>query len=213
MRHDPDILLLGEMREMETIKLALGCASMGMLVFGTLHTNNAAKTVDRIINTFPADEQNQVRVMLSGCLAGVVAQLLCKRIPEGTCAVHEILSRTRRCPTRFAAVRFQHQIDHRERWRRRHDHDDNSPHEPVIDGHDRAEGKSYMPARAEWPRSRPLLKPGDLDGGQFEISRPRRRGNRYSCFRGRRWHRRARRYALPTRSAFTIFIAGFVRSF
>ena len=91
MRHDPDIVLLGEMREMETIKLALSCASMGMLVFGTLHTNNASKTVDRIINTFPADEQNQVRVMLSSCLAGVVAQLLCKRIPSGRCAVHEIL--------------------------------------------------------------------------------------------------------------------------
>jgi twitching motility protein PilT len=91
MRHDPDIILLGEMREMETIKLALGCASMGMLVFGTLHTNNAPKTVDRIINTFPAEEQNQVRVMLSSCLAGVVAQLLCKRVPKGRCAVHEIL--------------------------------------------------------------------------------------------------------------------------
>ena len=91
MRHDPDIVLRGEMREMETIKLALSCASMGMLVFGTLHTNNAAKTVDRIINTFPADEQNQVRVMLLSCLAGVVAQLLCKRVPKGRCAVHEIL--------------------------------------------------------------------------------------------------------------------------
>jgi twitching motility protein PilT len=91
MRHDPDIVLLGEMREMETIKLALGCASMGMLVFGTLHTNNAPKTIDRIINTIPAEEQNQVRVMLSSCLAGVVAQLLCKRIPKGRCAVHEIL--------------------------------------------------------------------------------------------------------------------------
>jgi len=91
MRHDPDILLLGEMREMETIKLALGCASMGMLVFGTLHTNNAPKTVDRIINTFPAEEQNQVRIMLGSCLAGVVAQLLCKKIPKGRCAVHEIL--------------------------------------------------------------------------------------------------------------------------
>ena len=66
MRHDPDILLVGEMRELETIKLALGCASMGMLVFGTLHTNNAPKTVDRIINAFPADDQNQVRVMLAG---------------------------------------------------------------------------------------------------------------------------------------------------
>ena len=91
MRHDPDILLLGEMREMETIKLALSCAAMGMLVFGTLHTNNAPKTVDRMINAFPADEQNQVRVMLSSCLVGVVAQLLCKRIPSGRVAVHEIL--------------------------------------------------------------------------------------------------------------------------
>ena len=91
MRHDPDVVLIGEMREMETIKLALGCASMGMLVFGTLHTNNAPKTVDRIINTFPADEQNQVRVMLSSCLAGVVSQLLCKAQPSGRCAVHEIL--------------------------------------------------------------------------------------------------------------------------
>ena len=91
MRHDPDILLLREMRELETIKLALGCASMGMLVFGTLHTNNAPKTVDRIINAFPGDEQNQVRVMLAGCLSGVVAQLLCKRQPKGRVAVHEIL--------------------------------------------------------------------------------------------------------------------------
>ncbi len=91
MRHDPDIVLLGEMRELETIKLALGCASMGMLVFGTLHTNNAPKTVDRIINTFPAEEQNQVRVMLSGCLAGVVSQLLCKKAGGGRVAVHEIL--------------------------------------------------------------------------------------------------------------------------
>ncbi len=91
MRHDPDILLVGEMRELETIKLALSCASMGMLVFGTLHTNNAPKTVDRIINAFPANDQNQVRVMLAGCLAGIVAQLLCRRIPKGRCAVHEIL--------------------------------------------------------------------------------------------------------------------------
>jgi twitching motility protein PilT len=91
MRHDPDILLVGEMRELETIKLALGCASMGMLVFGTLHTNNAPKTVDRIINAFPSDDQNQVRVMLAGCLSGIVAQLLCRRIPKGRCAVHEIL--------------------------------------------------------------------------------------------------------------------------
>src|SRR5271165_2245231 len=91
MRHDPDIVLIGEMRELETMKLALSCASMGMLVFGTLHTNNAPKTVDRIINAFPADDQNQVRVMLAGCLAGIVAQLLCRRVPKGRVAVHEIL--------------------------------------------------------------------------------------------------------------------------
>ncbi len=91
MRHDPDIVLVGEMRELDTMKLALSCASMGMLVFGTLHTNNAAKTVDRIINAFPSEEQNQVRVMLASCLRGVVAQLLCRRAEGGRCAAHEIL--------------------------------------------------------------------------------------------------------------------------
>ena len=78
MRHDPDIILVGEMRDLETIKLALACASMGMLVFGTLHTNNAAKTVDRIINTFPADEQER-SAMLADSLKAVVAQQLLQR--------------------------------------------------------------------------------------------------------------------------------------
>jgi len=91
MRADPDIILVGEMRELETIKLALGCASMGMLVFGTLHTNNAPKTIDRIIDAFPAEEQNQIRTMLAGCLSGVISQLLCKKIGGGRVAVHEIL--------------------------------------------------------------------------------------------------------------------------
>ncbi len=91
MRADPDILLVGEMRELETIKLALNCASMGMLVFGTLHTNNAPKTIDRIIDAFPAEEQAQIRVMLASCLSCVVSQLLCKRQPKGRVAVHEIL--------------------------------------------------------------------------------------------------------------------------
>ncbi|MBI2812999.1 MAG: Flp pilus assembly complex ATPase component TadA [Opitutae bacterium] len=70
LREDPDVIVIGELRDLKTIKLALSCASMGMLVFGTLHTNNAPKTIDRIINTFPAEEQNQVRVMLASCLAG-----------------------------------------------------------------------------------------------------------------------------------------------
>ncbi len=91
MRADPDVILIGEMREMETIRLALNCAAMGMLVFGTLHTNSATKTIDRIIDTFPADEQNQARIMLAESLRGVVSQLLCKKKGGGRVATHEIL--------------------------------------------------------------------------------------------------------------------------
>jgi twitching motility protein PilT len=91
MRADPDIILVGEMRQLETMRLVLGCASMGMLVFATLHTNNAPKTIDRIIDAFPSEEQNQVRVTLASCLRGVVSQLLCKKVGGGRCAVHEIL--------------------------------------------------------------------------------------------------------------------------
>ncbi|CAM3056137.1 type IV pilus twitching motility protein PilT [Rariglobus hedericola] len=91
MRSDPDILLVGEMRQLDTMRLALGCAAMGILVFATLHTNNAPKTIDRIIDAFPADEQNQARVLLAGGLRGIVSQLLCKKISGGRVAVHEIL--------------------------------------------------------------------------------------------------------------------------
>ncbi len=91
MRADPDVVLVGEMRELETIRLALNCAAMGMLVFGTLHTNNAPKTIDRVIDAFPADEQAQIRVMLASTLSCVVSQLLCKKQPKGRVAVHEIL--------------------------------------------------------------------------------------------------------------------------
>lgn len=91
MRADPDVVLIGEMRDRETIRLALSCASMGMLVFATLHTNNAPKTIDRIIDAFPSDEQNQVRVMLAESLRGIVSQLLCRRLDGGRIAVHEIL--------------------------------------------------------------------------------------------------------------------------
>lgn len=110
MRADPDIVLVGEMRELETIKLALNCASMGMLVFGTLHTNNAPKTIDRIIDAFPAEEQAQIRVMLASSLACVVSQLLCKRKTKGRVAVHEILLRHEALPNtirtgRISAIR------------------------------------------------------------------------------------------------------------
>ncbi len=91
MRSDPDIVLIGEMRDCETIRLALTCASMGMLVFATLHTNNAPKTIDRIIDAFPANEQSQIRIMLAESLQAVVSQLLCKRSDGGRVAVHEIL--------------------------------------------------------------------------------------------------------------------------
>ena len=91
MRSDPDIVLIGEMREMETIRLALTRAAMGMLVFATLHTNNAPKTIDRIIDAFPSNEQAQIRTMLAECLQAVVSQLLCRKKAGGRIACHEIL--------------------------------------------------------------------------------------------------------------------------
>lgn len=91
-REDPDIILVGEMRDLETISLALTCAELGILVFGTLHTNSATKTIDRIINAFPANQQNQVRSMLSDSLKGVLAQQLIKTADgKGRCAAVEIL--------------------------------------------------------------------------------------------------------------------------
>ncbi len=91
-REDPDIILVGEMRDTETISLALTCAELGILVFGTLHTNSASKTVDRIINAFPSEEQEQARTMLSESLKAVVAQqLLRTKDGKGRCAANEIL--------------------------------------------------------------------------------------------------------------------------
>jgi len=92
LREDADIVLVGEMRDLETISLALTAAETGLLVFGTLHTNNARKTVDRMIDVFPSDQQSQVRTMLASSLRGVVAQLLLKRADgSGRIAVNEIL--------------------------------------------------------------------------------------------------------------------------
>jgi len=91
-REDPDIILVGEMRDLETISLALSCASLGILVFGTLHTSSAAKTIDRIIDAFPSDQQGQVRSMLADSLMAVVAQQLVRtRDGNGRCAAVEIL--------------------------------------------------------------------------------------------------------------------------
>ena len=92
LREDPDIILVGEMRDLETIELAITAASTGHLVFGTLHTQSAAKTVDRIIDVFPADQQNKIRATLSEALRGIVAQNLFKRIDrKGRVAALEIL--------------------------------------------------------------------------------------------------------------------------
>ncbi len=91
LREDPDIILVGEMRDLETIRLALTAAETGHLVFGTLHTVSAAKTIDRIIDVFPAAEKDMVRSMLSEALRAVIAQTLMKKIGGGRIAAHEIM--------------------------------------------------------------------------------------------------------------------------
>lgn len=91
LREDPDIILVGEMRDLETIRLALSAAETGHLVFGTLHTTSAAKTIDRIIDVFPAAEKEMVRSMLSESLRAVISQTLIKKIGGGRVAAHEIM--------------------------------------------------------------------------------------------------------------------------
>jgi twitching motility protein PilT len=91
LREDPDIILVGEMRDLETIRLALTAAETGHLVFGTLHTSSAAKTIDRIIDVFPAAEKTMVRSMLSESLRAVIAQTLMKKIGGGRIAGWEIM--------------------------------------------------------------------------------------------------------------------------
>ncbi|MEM7219985.1 MAG: type IV pilus twitching motility protein PilT [Pseudomonadota bacterium] len=91
LREDPDIILVGELRDLETIRLALTAAETGHLVFGTLHTTSAAKTIDRVVDVFPADEKDMVRSMLSESLQAVVAQTLLKKTGGGRVAAHEIM--------------------------------------------------------------------------------------------------------------------------
>ncbi|AHK80209.1 MULTISPECIES: type IV pilus twitching motility protein PilT [Ectothiorhodospira] len=91
LREDPDTILVGEMRDLETIRLALTAAETGHLVFGTLHTSSAAKTIDRIVDVFPAAEKDMVRAMLSESLRAVISQTLMKKIGGGRCAAHEIM--------------------------------------------------------------------------------------------------------------------------
>jgi twitching motility protein PilT len=91
LREDPDTILVGELRDLETIRLALTAAETGHLVFGTLHTSSAAKTIDRIIDVFPAAEKSMVRSMLSESLRAVISQTLCKKVGGGRAAAHEIM--------------------------------------------------------------------------------------------------------------------------
>ncbi len=91
LREDPDVVLVGEMRDLETIRLALTAAETGHLVFGTLHTSSAAKTIDRIVDVFPAAEKEMVRSMLSESLRAVISQTLMKKNGGGRIAAHEIM--------------------------------------------------------------------------------------------------------------------------
>lgn len=94
LREDPDVILVGELRDLETIRLAMTAAETGHLVFATLHTTSAPKTIDRIVDVFPGDEKSMVRSMLSESLRGVVSQLLIKRPQGGRIAAHEIMVAT-----------------------------------------------------------------------------------------------------------------------
>jgi twitching motility protein PilT len=91
LREDPDVVLVGEMRDLETVEIAIETAETGHLVFGTLHTNTAPSTVDRLIDQFPSDRQGQIRAMLAESLKGVIAQTLCKKIGGGRVAAYEVL--------------------------------------------------------------------------------------------------------------------------
>jgi len=94
LRQDPDVILVGEMRDLETMEAAISAAETGHLVFGTLHTNSAAKTVDRIVDAFPAGSKEMVRTQLASSLVAVISQVLCKKIGGGRIAAYEIMVNT-----------------------------------------------------------------------------------------------------------------------
>ena len=94
LRQDPEVILVGELRDLETIEMAVTAAETGHLVFGTLHTTGAAKTVDRIVNAFPMQQQETIRIQLSTVLQCVISQILVKRLPKGRIAIHDIMVMT-----------------------------------------------------------------------------------------------------------------------
>ncbi len=91
LRQDPEVILVGELRDLETIEMAVSAAETGHLVFGTLHTTGAAKTVDRIVNAFPMQQQETIRIQLSTVLQCVISQILCRKLPKGRIAIHDIM--------------------------------------------------------------------------------------------------------------------------
>src|SRR5205807_856154 len=94
LRQDPDVILVGEMRDLETIEAAISAAETGHLVFGTLHTNSAPKTVDRIVDAFPANMKEMIRTQLASSIQAVISQALCKKIGGGRIAAYEIMVTT-----------------------------------------------------------------------------------------------------------------------
>jgi twitching motility protein PilT len=149
-RQDADVVLVGEMRDLETIALALSAAAMGTLVYGTLHTNSAPKTIDRIIDVFPTDQQPQVRTMLAESLRGIVAQqLLRKKTGKGRVAVNEILLGNRAVSSivregKIEALTSVLQSGRREGMQEMDDALDKLVNEGTIDGRD-----AYMKAVAK----------------------------------------------------------------
>jgi twitching motility protein PilT len=123
LREDPDIILVGELRDIETVRLALTAAETGHLVFGTLHTSSAPKTIDRIIDVFPGEEKPIVRSMLSESLRAVVSQTLLKRVSGGRVGAHEIMVATPGHPQPDSRRQGGPDVlGHPDRPERRHDH-------------------------------------------------------------------------------------------
>ena len=151
LRQDPDVILVGEMRDLETIEAAITAAETGHLVFGTLHTTGAAKTVDRIVNAFPTNQQEQIRIQLSTVMAAVISQLLIPRIDKpGRIAVFEVMVNT---PSIAALIRdnktFRTSIRHSNRRETRHGDTRRAPDRQISARHDCARGSDHQSARPD----------------------------------------------------------------
>jgi twitching motility protein PilT len=137
LRQDPDIILVGEMRDLETIEAAISAAETGHLVFGTLHTNSAAKTIDRIVDAFPANMKEMIRTQLASSIVAVISQVLCKKIGGGRIAAYEIMINTTSIASLIRENKtFRITSDIQTGREARHDHDGYPSHEPGESGND-----------------------------------------------------------------------------